>query len=125
MKVKKHLLGVLTLGAAMAVFGSLNLASAKEQKQNVKGNKAKVHYMVDGMTCGGCVFGVKHKLKEKEMGLNPDNVDVSVGSVNILFDTGKYQGKQTDCKIIKAIRSVKSDFIAYRDTANKNPCNLN
>lgn len=79
-------------------------------------------YYVKGMTCGGCIFGVKVALKKAE-GVKFLDQDVSVGVASIKFDEKLYNGEETDCKVSKAIEKY-TEFKVFLDQNHKNvACN--
>lgn len=88
-------------------------------------------YLVKGMTCGGCVFGVKKALERA--GLAKDQiVEVDhrkpdpkhrVGHAKVWFPRDQYRGAETDCQVVRAIRD-NPGYIAYWDPAVPDPCGL-
>ncbi|RMG39248.1 MAG: heavy-metal-associated domain-containing protein [Candidatus Dadabacteria bacterium] len=106
-------------------------ASAEKGGQAVDNLKLERYYYVKGMTCAGCVFGVKAALKRAGIGSNqigevtyksPDP-EHQIGHAVVRFSKEEYKGLQTDCKIIREIKKSPG-YLAYTDPANPNPCNL-
>lgn len=88
-------------------------------------------YLVKGMTCGGCVFGVKRALERAGLSKNqilevdyrkPDP-ERSIGHAKVSFPRDQFKGKETDCKIIEAIRKSPG-YLAYLDASDTDPCHL-
>jgi len=79
-------------------------------------------YYVKGMTCGGCILGVKVALKKAENVTFLEQT-VSVGVASIKFKETQYNGKDTDCKVSKAIEKY-TDYKVFLDKAHeKIACN--
>lgn len=121
---------ILTLGISVLYCHELkSLAWAADPV--VQSSVVERDFLVQGMTCGGCVFGVKKALRR--VGLDPSQiVDVDyrkpdpanqVGHAKVRFSKEEYKGKETDCKIIKAIRD-NPGYLAYLDPTNPDPCRL-
>lgn len=89
-------------------------------------------YLVKGMHCGGCEGGVRQSLihlgglKDSQIvkvdHSQPD-AEKQIGSVIVKFDKTSYKGKETDCKLVKAIKK-NPGYEMYWDTKNTNPCKL-
>lgn len=75
------------------------------------------NYYVKGMTCGGCILGVKVALKKAE-GVKFLDQNISVGIASIKFDEKQYNGVKTDCKISKAIEKY-TEYKVFLDKAHK------
>ena len=70
-------------------------------------------YYVKGMTCGGCILGVKTALnKSEELKIVDKKIDV--GSATIQFSKDFYQSNDIDCKVTKSIESV-TEFKVFLD----------
>ncbi len=80
-------------------------------------NTISKEYYVKGMTCGGCVLGVKVALKKAE-GVQFLDQNVSVGVASIKFNVKQYNGKETDCKVSKAIEKY-TEYKVFLDKAHK------
>ena len=86
-------------------------------------------YLVKGMTCGGCVFGVKSALKRAglessqilEVDYKTPDPKNKIGYAKVRFSKSDYKGLDTDCKIINAIRD-NLGYQVYWDSKNKEPC---
>jgi len=76
-------------------------------------------FLVEGMSCGGCEYGVKQKLKSIGFGDNIEKVSYEEG-VAILKLKPSQMDKATECKVIKAINEL--EYTAYLDPKNKKPC---
>lgn len=134
-RLNKIILWVATVLVALFVFFPqiiLIFSSAFAAEMPVKQeNSIERDYLVKGMTCDGCVFGVKKALSRA--GLSKDQIiDVDykkpdpenkIGHAKVKFSKNQYQGKETDCKIVKEIKE-NPGYIAYWDQANTNPCGL-
>lgn len=107
-----------------------NLISSTEARADEE--KAQIverDYLVKGMTCAGCVFGVKKALERAgiersqilEVDYRKPDPDHKVGHAKIRFPKGQHKGEETDCKIVKAIRD-NPGYVAYLDASNTNPC---
>ena len=70
-------------------------------------------FYVKGMTCGGCILGVKLALKKAE-DVTFLEQNVSVGVASIKFKEKQYNGKETDCKVSRAIEKF-TDYKVFRD----------
>jgi len=89
------------------------------------------YYFVKGMTCGGCVFGVKAALKragiEKSQILDVDyrtpDPENKIGHAKVTIPKEQYKGTDTDCKIVKEIKN-NPGYLAYWDASNTDPCGL-
>lgn len=88
-------------------------------------------YLVKGMTCEGCVFGVKKALDRagveknriEEVEYKKPDPEHKIGHAKVKFSKDQYKGQETDCKIVKEIRD-NPGYIAYWDSANIDPCGL-
>lgn len=79
-------------------------------------------YYVKGMTCGGCILGVKVALK-KEARLNIKKQDISVGIAELSFLKDEYKKDKTDCTVTKAVEKY-TEFSVYLDEKfEKKACN--
>ncbi len=113
------------------VFSTPGLPPASGSETETKAESVERDYLVKGMTCGGCVFGVKKALKRA--GLEQDQIlevdykkpdpKNKVGHAKVKFTKDQYKGEATDCKIIREIRDSPG-YIAYFDPANTDPCKL-
>lgn len=110
---------------------SSSVAFASETESKSSPNTLDRYYFVKGMTCGGCVIGVKSSLKR--VGINnaqilevdyrsPDPKN-SIGHAKVRFSKEEYKGQETDCKIVKEIKS-NLGYVAYWDEKDTNPCKL-
>ena len=77
------------------------------------------NYYVKGMTCGGCILGVKIALKKAE-DVKFLEQNVSVGVANIKFNEKLYKGEETDCKVSKAIEKY-TEYKVFLDETYKKP----
>lgn len=122
----------ITIFFALAIVTvSTGLAIAHGSENEGKTESVDRNYLVKGMTCGGCVFGVKKALKRA--GLTQDEIievdhkkpdpEHKVGHARVRFAKDQYKGEATDCKIIKEIRD-NPGYVAYLDPANTDPCKL-
>jgi len=126
-KVTRAYFLVLILGMITASFPSLLMASETEEQKTIDR-----YYFVKGMTCGGCVFGVKKALervgvkKEKILEVDYRSPDPKnhMGHAKVRFSKNEYKGQETDCKIVSEIKS-NPGYTVYWDKQNMNPCQLN
>lgn len=96
------------------------------------GESVERDYLVKGMTCGGCVIGVKKALEragvEKDQIIEVDyrspDPKNKIGHAKVHFPKEQFKGQETDCKIAKAIKD-HAGFSTYWESANTNPCQLN
>ena len=80
------------------------------------------NYYIEGMTCGGCILGVKIALKKAE-GIKFLEQNVSVGVANLKFNEKLYNGEETDCKVSKMIEKY-TEYKVFLDKAyKKTACN--
>lgn len=99
--------------------------------EKAKEESVERYYFVKGMTCGGCVFGVKKALQragiEKSQILEVDyatpDPENKTGHAKVQYPKDQYKGTETDCKIVKEIRS-NPGYMAYWDNKNPDPCGL-
>lgn len=97
--------------------------------EKAKEQSVERYYFVKGMTCGGCVFGVKKALQragiEKSQILEVDyatpDPENKIGHAKVKYSKDQYNGTETDCKIVKEIRN-NPGYIAYWDSKNTDPC---
>ncbi|RZF21723.1 hypothetical protein DAY19_08520 [Halobacteriovorax vibrionivorans] len=80
-------------------------------------NTVTKDYYIKGMTCGGCILGVKVALKKAE-GVKFLDQNVSVGIASIKFDEKQYNGAETDCNVSKAIEKY-TEYNVFLDKAHK------
>lgn len=88
-------------------------------------------YLVKGMTCRGCVFGVKKALSRadvskeqiEEVAYNKPDPEHKIGHAKVKFSKDQYKGQETECKIVKEIKE-NPGYIAYWDASNPDPCGL-
>ena len=98
---------------------------------SAKKESVERYYYVKGMTCGGCIFGVKKALQRvgisKEQILEVDyrspDPENQVGHAKVKFQVGNYKGAETDCQIAKEIKS-NPGYLVYWDKSNTDPCGL-
>ena len=96
---------------------SLISCHASENKTIEGSNKDLLSkkYFVKGMTCGGCIIGVKMALN-KANALNILDKNIEVGQVILRFDKKKYKDSLTDCEVTKSIEKV-TEFKVFLDEA--------
>lgn len=117
--------------ALVIITATTGLSVAYGSETESKAATTERDYLVKGMTCSGCVFGVKKALKRA--GLTQDEIievdhkkpdpGHKVGHAKVRFAKDQYKGDATDCKIIKEIRD-NPGYVAYLDPANTDPCKL-
>lgn len=114
---------------SMAPIGLSSVARAAEVSQ--KTDSIERDYLVKGMTCSGCVFGVKKALERAGVSRTeviaveydkPDPAN-SIGHAKVRFPKNEYKGKETDCKIAKEVLS-NPGYQLFWDKADQNPCKL-
>ncbi len=124
--------GAFTIGACccQGPKSLSNIAMAAEIKSEALVSERD--YLIQGMTCSGCEFGVKKALARA--GVEKNQIDVvdarspepekKIGHAKIKFAIGQHKGFKTDCRIVKEIRE-NPGYIAYWDASNTDPCGLN
>ena len=70
-------------------------------------------YFIKGMTCGGCILGVKTALN-KSTELKISDKDIGVGEATLKFETNNYKEASTDCDVTKTIEKV-TEFKVFLD----------
>ena len=70
-------------------------------------------YFVKGMTCGGCILGVKVALNKAES-LKIEDKEISVGVADLKFSKKNYLSEKTDCEVSKAIEKF-TEFKVFMD----------
>lgn len=70
-------------------------------------------YFVKGMTCGGCILGVKVALKKAD-NLKIKDKEISVGVADLKFEKKNYVAEKTDCEVSKAIEKF-TEFKVFID----------
>ena len=128
MKIKISLKRLLVLMLGIVGISTPNalVASETEKPQTIER-----YYFVKGMTCGGCVFGVKKALErvgiKKEQILEVDyrspDPKNHVGHAKVRFSKNEYKGQETDCKIVGEIKN-NPGYTVYWDQQETNPCKL-
>lgn len=107
-----------------------NIAMAAEIKTEAPVSERD--YLIQGMTCSGCEFGVKKALgragvEKNQIAIvdykNPEP-EKKIGHAKIKFMNGQHKGLETDCRIVKEIRE-NPGYITYWDASNTDPCGLN
>ena len=88
-------------------------ASNDNQKMTAKNNIISKKYFVKGMTCGGCILGVKTALAKSE-NLKILEKDINVGEATLQFEEKYYKQSKTDCDVTKSIEKV-TEFKVYLD----------
>jgi len=96
----------------------MTLTSCQESKtadKNELGSDVvSKNYFVKGMTCGGCIIGVKSALN-KSVGLNIFAKDIEVGKATLQFKKKNYKKSLTDCAVTKSIEKV-TEFKVFLDS---------
>ena len=93
---------------------ALSSCQANEDKKNVSSeNIISKKYFVKGMTCGGCIFGVKMALGKSET-LKIVDKDIEVGQATLQFDKKNYEASTTDCEVTKSIEK-ETEFKVFLD----------
>ena len=124
-----NLFGTVTIACAFGHTGLLStLAQAAEKAETPFIER---YYFIKGMTCGGCVFGVKKALERIGIQKNqilevdyraPDPKN-QIGHAKVRFEGTQYKGLQTDCKIAKEVKS-NPGYVLFWDKAEPDPCRL-
>lgn len=125
------LIGVAAMFACPCCSGSKTSLAFAADVPTKQENVIERDYLVKGMTCDGCIFGVKKALGRA--GLSKDQIiDVDykkpdpehkIGHAKVKFPKDQYKGQETDCKIVKEIKG-NPGYIAYWDPTNTDPCGL-
>ena len=71
------------------------------------------NYYVKGMTCGGCILGVKISLNKSEK-LKIHDRKISVGKMELRFIKEDYKKRKTDCEVSNSIEKY-TEFYVYLD----------
>lgn len=88
-------------------------ASDKDSKDLSNKNLIAKKYFVKGMTCGGCIVGVKMALKKSEE-LKITDKEIGVGEATLKFKKENYKNATTDCSVTKSIEKV-TEFKVFLD----------
>ena len=123
--------GAVTLGVCCCESPKSFSSKATAAEVKTESLVSERNYLVQGMSCGGCVFGVKKALDragiEKnqivEVDYRTPDPEKKIGHAKVKFLSGQYKGAVTDCKIVKEIRE-NPGYVAYWDAANTDPCGL-
>ena len=76
-------------------------------------------YFVKGMTCGGCIFGVKSALgKAKKLSIL--DKDISVGKAILKLNKKDNDEPNLNCNVTKAIEKY-TDFTVFLDETHTKP----
>lgn len=125
------MVGAFTIGACccQGPKSLSNIAVATETKAEAPVSERD--YLIQGMTCSGCEFGVKKALERA--GVEKDQIVVvdyknpepekKIGHAKIKFVKGQHKGLETDCRIAKEILE-NPGYIAYWEASNTDPCGL-
>jgi len=99
----------------MATLLSLTSCQASDDsKVNISSKDiVSKKYFVEGMTCGGCILGVKTALG-KAGSLNILDKEIEVGQATLQFDKKSYKESVTDCEVTKSIEKV-TEFKVFLD----------
>ena len=99
---------------------------------SLKAETLEKTYFIKGMHCSGCESGVRQSfihlggLKEQQIirvdHSTPD-AENQIGSAIVLWEKSEYKGKESDCKLAKAVKK-NPGYILFWDRENQNPCNL-
>ncbi len=87
--------------------------NAKDRKNIDAKDLISKKYFVKGMTCGGCIVGVKTVLN-KSTELKIADKDIKVGEATLRFEKKNYKKSTTDCDVTKTIESV-TEFKVFID----------
>lgn len=88
-------------------------ASDKDSKNLSDQNLISKKYFVKGMTCGGCIVGVKMALNKSEE-LEISDKEIGVGEATLKFKKKNYKSATTDCAVTKSIEKV-TEFKVFLD----------
>lgn len=99
----------------MVILLSLTSCQASDDKKTNISSKDVItkKYFVNGMTCGGCIIGVKTALGKADS-LNILDKDIEVGQATLQFDKNSYKESVTDCEVTKSIEKV-TEFKVFLD----------
>lgn len=109
----------------LATVLSLTSCQASDEEKAMVSSKDKISkkYFVKGMTCGGCILGVKAALS-KTNSLHILDRDIEVGQATLQFDKKSYKESVTDCEVTKSIEKV-TEFKVFLDKEHtKRACAL-
>lgn len=121
----------LSIAACCCNGPSARFTSALAAEKTVLAETVEKTLFIKGMTCSGCVFGVKSALERA--GISKDQIvevdyktpdpENKIGHAKFKFSASQYKGTETDCRIIQEIKK-NPGYVAYWDASNTNPCNL-
>lgn len=99
----------------MLIFILSFISSCNANDKNIIAEKDLVSkkYFVKGMTCGGCILGVKTALNKSEK-LKIVKKEIGVGEATLKFEKSNYSQKITDCEVRTTIEKV-TDFKVFLD----------
>lgn len=97
----------------ITVFILLSSCNASQKKEVDIRNLVTKKYFVKGMTCGGCIIGVKIALNQATE-FNITDKKIEVGEVILKFEKENYKEEKIDCSITKTIEKV-TEFKVFLD----------
>lgn len=105
----------------ITVFISLSSCDSSQRKEFNTGDLVTKKYFVKGMTCGGCIIGVKMALN-RSTELNITDKKIEVGEAVLKFKKENYKEKKTDCNITKTIEKVTEFKVFLNKKYTKRAC---
>lgn len=99
------------------VLVSVSSCNANDEKAVDTKNLISKKYFVKGMTCGGCIVGVKAALN-KSANLKISDKDIDVGEATLKFEKSNYKEAITDCEVRTTIEKV-TEFKVFLDKEHK------
>ncbi len=121
----------LSIAACCCSGPSARFTSVLAAEKTVQAETVERTLFIKGMTCSGCVFGVKSALERA--GISKDQIievdykkpdrENKIGHAKLKLSASQYKTGETDCRIIKEIKK-NPGYVAYWDASNTDPCNL-
>lgn len=107
----------------LIIFVSFSIVSCNANDTKIIDAKNLVakKYFVKGMTCGGCIVGVKTALN-KSTELKIAEKDVEVGEATLKFEKSNYKEAVTDCDVTKTIEKVTEFKVFLNKEHTKRAC---
>jgi len=134
------ILGLLTIALTCGYFlckgktASTQTSSVALAQTAYSGETVTKKYYIKGMTCAGCVFGVKKALQRLHLnefvkgssGVTYDKPDPDnqIGSALIEFPVEVYKGTETDCAIVREIKDNPGYVVFWDKKLLKDPKNV-
>ncbi len=109
----------LIMAVFMIAVTACNTADDKAKNPTESKSALSKTYFVKGMTCGGCILGVKTALKKADS-LNILGEDITVGKAVLQFDKKTTDKTKLNCNVAKAIEG-STEFTVFLDEGHTQP----